>query len=51
MQALGGGKSIVMWLIEEGFCKQQFIAQDACGDCMVMQTSALKGKHPTIPLA
>lgn len=50
MQALGGGKSIVMQLIEERFCKQQLIASDACGGCMVMQTSAPKGKHPACSL-
>lgn len=44
-----GRKSIVMWLIEERFCKQQFIAQDAFGNCMVMQTSAPEGKHPVVP--
>lgn len=49
MQALEGGKSIVMSLIEERFSKQQLIASDACGGCMVMQTSAPKGKHPAVP--
>lgn len=51
MQTLGGEKSIVVSLREGRVLQTAVIARDACGECMVMQTSAPKGKHPVMPLA